>query len=1242
MISVILRTTLLLHYLNRTAFLYRPRSCVKRVILTCLALASILVPYPGPMVLARDSGTKLPPEIIDFEHLTIKDGLANMVIYDILQDKQGFLWLSTGTGISRYDGYQFKNYLPDKNNPDAIGKGPALRLYIDRKDRLWVTVLGSGLFCYDGSGDRFIRFQHDPENPHSISSNNPYALTEDDQGFLWVTTIDAGVNRFDESTGHFERFRHDPDNPNSISGNRSFGIFKDSRGDLWIDATGKSINHYDIHKKKWTHYMKGLSQAPWFMEDRHGDMWISILGRGIARFDRDKRKFKFYRHNESDPYSLSHNMVSRAIEDSQGVIWLVTWGGGLNAYDRKLDRFIRFKSNPQNPHSLASDDLFSIYQDRTGVLWVGTYGAGLDKYDRKSDQFSVMRTNVAKPDSLSHNNIKSIFQDSRGEIWIGTLGGGLNRYNPESQSFRHYRYNLEDPHSLSNDHVWKVTEDHKGNIWVATLNGLNRYDRKRNRFTRYRHDPQKADSIGHNVVRSVFVDRHNTLWLGLQLGGIDRYDPQSDGFKHYPTGTVYNSAFFEDSAGNLWVGNLQGLYRYEPKSNAFELMLIDAEDPSSGFKEFTTTFCEDRSGNLWIGRNNGLSKYNLKTGQLTDVSARSGVENMDIAGIIEDQSGQIWISTAGNLTVYTPETGRHKHYDLGTFNRGAFEHADSGELYFGSTNGLLHFHATDIRDNLIPPPIVLTAFKKFDQEAVFDKPLTKLTSLSLSHEDRFFSIEFSALDFSEPLKNRYQYKLEGFDPHWHEVGSDRRIATYTNLDGGDYTFRVIGSNNDGVWNEKGATLEIVVTPPFWKTWWYITLCIIFVLGLFGLIYRVKTTQLRKVNAMASALTESEEKYRNVVENAIEAICVIRNDRFRFFNPQALSLFGYSTAELYNLPVMDLIHPEDRKHINSIYRRRLRQGIAISFSIRIMNRTKEEIWTDAKAVRFYWDNKPAVLVFLSDITEKRKSFELMIQTEKMMSLGGLAAGMAHELNNPLGGMLQGAQNIRRRLSTELKTNMQVASETGLNLSHLQAYLEKRDIYSLLQGIQESGKKASEIITNMLQFSRKSESKLAPTDLIQLMENTLDLAGKDYNLKKKFDFRSIEIIREFEPELPSIPCTETEIEQVLLNLLKNAAWAMMKNPQLTPHQITLRLGLENKFARIEVEDNGPGMDKKTRNRIFEPFFTTKPVGEGTGLGLSISYMIITQNHQGTLEVESEPGKGARFIIRLPLVRETEEQD
>ncbi len=385
----------------------------------------------------------------------------------------------------------------------------------------------------------------------------------------------------------------------------------------------------------------------------------------------------------------------------------------------------------------------------------------------------------------------------------------------------------------------------------------------------------------------------------------------------------------------------------------------------------------------------------------------------------------------------------------------------------------------------------------------------------------------------------------------------------------------------------------------------------------------------------AALKESEEKYRTVVENANEAIVILQDNEFKYFNPKTCEITGYSKEELQSKPFLEIVHPDDQEMIIDKYvRRQNGEVLDETYFFKVLGNHDKVIWAEIKPVIVDWEGGVATLCFINDITERKQSEEMMIQTEKMMSVGGLAAGMAHEINNPLGGMLQGVQNIQRRLSPGLKKNVQSALLHDIDLNNLQDYLKERKILDFIAGIIESGQRAAKIIKDMLLFSRKSESKMAPTDLLALMENVLDLAGKDYDLKKKHDFRNINIKKDFDSNLPVVACTETEIEQVILNLLANAAWAMANEKSDVSPQIILRTRIENQMVRIEIEDNGPGMDEEVRKRIFEPFFTTKPPGEGTGLGLSVSYMIITNNHKGTMEVESKLGKGTNFIIKLPV--------
>ncbi len=391
----------------------------------------------------------------------------------------------------------------------------------------------------------------------------------------------------------------------------------------------------------------------------------------------------------------------------------------------------------------------------------------------------------------------------------------------------------------------------------------------------------------------------------------------------------------------------------------------------------------------------------------------------------------------------------------------------------------------------------------------------------------------------------------------------------------------------------------------------------------------------------AAIRKSEAKYRELVENANSIILrVDTGGRITFFNEFAQSFFGFKEEEILGRSCNGTITPRNSAE-KSVAEPAM--GAAVGLTQEHTYLEMENMRRDGHRVRVAWTNRAVrndagdVVEYLCighDITARSRMEAVMIQTEKMMSVGGLAAGMAHEINNPLGAMVQNAQNILRRLSPELPANHEAASACGVDLKTVRSYLEERQILSFLEGIRTSGQNAAEIVDNMLHFSRNSESRKAPVLLDELLDKTVSLAAHDYDLKKKYDFRRIRIERQFERGLGKVPCVATEIEQVLLNLLRNAAQAMADHCGEKPPCITLRLFTGKGMAVIEVEDNGPGLSARQIKRVFEPFYTTKDVGVGTGLGLSVSYFIVTNNHGGTIEVSPAPEGGAKFTITLPM--------
>jgi len=403
---------------------------------------------------------------------------------------------------------------------------------------------------------------------------------------------------------------------------------------------------------------------------------------------------------------------------------------------------------------------------------------------------------------------------------------------------------------------------------------------------------------------------------------------------------------------------------------------------------------------------------------------------------------------------------------------------------------------------------------------------------------------------------------------------------------------------------------------------------------------------RELSTSRERLAASESRYRLLADNVTDLIWATdMNLKFQYVSPSVYHMYGYTVEEAMNLMPEKLNTRESFERIARAYQVQVElENSGTADPDRYVTLDVDQIRKDGSIlpvemkVSFLRNEEKAAVGIIGvtrDISERKKTQEILIQTEKMMTVGGLAAGMAHEINNPLSIILSSAQNMENRLSAGRAANAAIAEKYGLSLEMVRVFLAERGIFRYIGGIQEAGKRASEIVKNMLSFSRRSESSPRPHVLKDLVERSIDLASKDYDLKKKYDFRRIRIVRNYEEPSPKIDCVGTEIEQVIINLLKNAAYAISEiiDPHFRPEIGITLLGRDG-FAVLDIADNGPGIDRDRIRRIFEPFYTTKEPGSGTGLGLSVSYFIITNNHHGTISVESEPGKGARFCIRLPF--------
>jgi two-component system, sensor histidine kinase ChiS len=805
---------------------------------------------------------------IKFEH--IKEGLSQNTVYAIVQDQYGFMWFGTQDGLNQYDGYTFTHYRHDPENPDSLTSNFIFAIHEDRAGTLWIATDG-GLDKYDRQHDKFIHYQHEPDNPRSLSNNVVLDIYEDSKGILWISTEGGGLNRFLSEKNEFVHYQHDPQNPNSLSSNKIWRIYEDSTGILWIGADAQGLNQFDRTQNKFVHYQhdplnpNSLShnKTSFIYEDSTQTLWIGTDGGGLNQFDRERKQFIHYRHDPLNPNSLSDDIIWSIYEDSTGVLWIAT-DNGLNQFDREQNQFIHYQHDPHNPESLSKDYVMSLYEDRAGALWIGTDGGGLNKFDRRRDKFKHYFHEQQTPNRLSDNLVSSIYQDQKGFLWVGTFAG-LNKFDPNRQKITHYFHDLQNPHSLSDNEIWSIYEDRRGNLWIGTYGGgLNQYNRQNDSFIHYAHDPENHLTLSHNQVRTFYEDKRGTFWIGTREG-LNRFDRDRNQFFHYhhepdnPNSLSDESilSIYEDRQGLLWIGTqLGGLNQFDHEKNQFIRYEYDPENPDTLSNNEVSAIYEDAKGRLWIATlGGGLNQFNRETQTFTHYREKDGLANDVVYGILEDKQGDLWLSTNNGLSKFNPESNTFRNYDVldglqSKEFRSAYHKNSRGELFFGGINGFNVFYPEKVKDNPYIPPVVITDFKIFNEsvkighKSPLHQDISLTENLKLSYKQSFFSFEFAALNFLQPSKNEYAYRLEGLENEWNEVGS-RRQAYYTSVPHGTYTFRVKGSNNDGVWNEKGAAIQITILPPPWKTWWAYSLYVITILAILVTYIRAQKRKLRE-------------------------------------------------------------------------------------------------------------------------------------------------------------------------------------------------------------------------------------------------------------------------------------------------------------------------------------------------------------------------------------------------------------
>ncbi len=788
---------------------------------------------------------------IKFEHLGAAEGLSQSTVLCVLQDSKGFMWFCTEDGLNKYDGYQFTIYKHDADNAYSLSNNYVWDIYEDHTGVFWIAT-SNGLDKFDSRTEQFVHYRHEEKNPNSLSHNDVRAVYEDHTGTLWIGTYGGGLNQLDRNTGKFKHYQSDENNPNSLSNNKIYwdtSIYEDSTGSLWIGTDGGGLNKFNRETKSFVRYQHDANdpnslsnnKINCIYEDKAGVLWIGT-NEGFDKFDQKTQTFKHY---------LS-DIAIISIHEKAEVLWIGTDGDGLYQFNPDLETYVHYQYDANNPSGLSNNYVNAIYQDNAGALWIATWGGGLNKLSQ-AKKFGLFQHQNGNPNSLSGNSVWGIFEDSQGILWIGTEGEGLNKFDIKTGKFVHYQNDEDNSNSLISDDVYGIVEDKRGALWIATWEGLDKFDPKTEAFVHYQHDDKNPNSLSYNNINAIYIDRSDTLWIGTWGYGLNKFDPKTETFVHYkhddknPKSLSDDqvNVIYEDTKGVLWVGTIAGLDKFDPKTESFRRYQYDEDNSKSLSSGQVYSIYEDSRGILWVGTaGGGLNKFYRKRGTFSHYRAKDGgIPNDTINHILEDEQGNLWLSTNKGLSKFNPKTETFRNYDVSDglqgneFIWGSGYKTRSGELAFGGQNGFNIFKPNEIKDNPYIPPVVINDFYIFNRPVKIgaDSPLKQHISftkeLTLSYKQSVFSFDFVALNYTSSEKNQYAYKMDGVDKDWVYVDSSRRFVTYTNLDAGDYVFKVKASNNDGLWNEEGSAIKITITPPWWQTGWAYILYEILILSL---------------------------------------------------------------------------------------------------------------------------------------------------------------------------------------------------------------------------------------------------------------------------------------------------------------------------------------------------------------------------------------------------------------------------
>jgi signal transduction histidine kinase/ligand-binding sensor domain-containing protein/DNA-binding response OmpR family regulator len=785
-----------------------------------------------------------------FSHLDISDGLSHNQVNCIYKDSKGFMWFGTMSGLNRYDGYSFKIFKHDVNNKNALNDDYIENIFEGPAQNLWIKTR-NGFCVYNPSTEQFNNDTSSFLTALKLPGQNISQIKKDSKGDFWFVYPNSGLYKYSPVRKQTDHYAHNAGLHPSLNSNSVADLAEDTKGNMWLVYSNGIIEMLDNRGSKITYHTDILSKANnskamlySITIDGDNDLWFYTSGVdiGVYYLNPVTNALKHI-DKESAGSRLNANIINSIVQADDGIVWIATDHGGINLVDKKNFKVTYLLNLEDDTKSLRQNSVL-LYKDNSGIMWAGTFKEGISYYHKNIIRFPLYRHFASDANSLSFEDVDKFAEDKQGNLWIGTNGGGLIYFNRKTGKYTQYKYNPQNTNSLSNDIIVSLCIDHDQKLWIGTyFGGLDCFDGKT--FTHYRHNDNIATSVADDRIWSIMEDSSHRLWVGTFAGGLDVFDRAKKIFYHPFKSTEirspYVSSIFEDRDSNIWVGGYAGVDVIMKKNNCIIHYSHDnnLRDSLTLVGNNVNSITQDSRGLMWIATRDGLSILNLKTNKFTSIVKKNGLPDNSILNILEDNNGVMWLSTSGGLCrVALTIAGKGYHFQFKNFdevdglqarefNVNAALKTSKGELIFGGGHGFNIFDPSSIQSDYTKPELTFTDFELFNKSVtvneevnghvILSKSISANPAIILHHSDNVFTIEFAALNYFNPNKIKYQYMLEGFDKGWLTANSTTRKATYTNLDAGDYIFKVRASNADDVWNTDNISLKIKVKPPFWKT-----------------------------------------------------------------------------------------------------------------------------------------------------------------------------------------------------------------------------------------------------------------------------------------------------------------------------------------------------------------------------------------------------------------------------------------